>query len=76
MREESLLAEGFCCDRRLSWSLVFACELDLAVDVVPTMLSPETNAAPLMITAAMATRRSALGTLGLSGISVRTMRLR
>jgi hypothetical protein len=60
-----LLAEGFCCDRRLSWSLVFVCELDLAVDVVPTMLSPEINAAPLMITAAMATRRSALGTLGL-----------
>ena len=76
MRDESLLVEELCCDRALSWSLAFGCELDLAVEVVPTMLSPERKAAPLTITAAMATSRSALGSLGLSGISARTMRFR
>jgi hypothetical protein len=76
MREESLLAEEFLSAKALSWSLVFGCELDLAVEVVPTMLRPERNAAPLTITAAMATRRKALGSFGLSGISARTIRLR
>ena len=72
----SLLAEEFFSAKALSWSLVLGCELDLAVEVVPTMLRPERNAAPLTMTAAMAKSRRALGSLGLSGISARTMRLR
>jgi hypothetical protein len=76
MRVASLPAEEFFSAKALSWSLVFGCELDLAVEVVPTMLRPERNAAPLTMTAAMASSRKALGSFGLSGISARTMRLR
>ena len=54
MREASLLASYFRWAKALSWSFVFGCELDLAVEVVPTMAMPERKAAPLMITAAMA----------------------